>query len=99
MPDRVQKVSFVRKNNGKILVTYKVVDGANGYEIIGEDYKKDRFPDMEPCSAKTLLNKKSFYIGKAIGVNEAIYTKELSDEIAECFRLMSDIFRLLADEQ
>ena len=72
---------------------------ANGYEIIGEDYKKDRFPDMEPCSAKTLLNKKSFYIGKAIGVNAAIYTKELSDEIAECFRLMSDIFRLLADEQ
>ena len=72
---------------------------ANGYEIIGEDYKKDRFPDMEQCSAKMLLNKKSFYIGKKIGVNAVIYTKEFADEIAECFRQMSDIFRILADEQ
>ena len=72
---------------------------ANGYEIIGEDYKKDRFLDMKQCSAKMLLNKKSFYIGKKIGVNAVIYTKEFADEIAECFRQMSDIFRILADEQ
>ena len=72
---------------------------ANGYEIIGEDYKKDRFPDMEQCSAKILLNKKSFYIGKRVGVNSSIYTKDLADEIAECFRQMGNVFRFLADEQ
>ncbi len=72
---------------------------ANGYEIIGEDYKKEHFPDMKKCSAKILLNKKSFYIGKNVAVNTSIYTKELADELAECFRLMSDIFCLLADEQ
>ena len=72
---------------------------ANGYEIIGEDYKKDHFPDMKKRSVKFLLNKKSFYIGKKVGVNASIYTKELANEIAECFRQMGDIFRLLADEQ
>ena len=72
---------------------------ANGYEIIGEDYKKDHFPNMKQCSAKTLLNKKSFYIGKNVCVNASVYTKDLADEIAECFQQMADIFRLLADEQ
>ena len=72
---------------------------ANGYEIIGEDYKKDHIPDMKECPAKTLLNKKSFYIGKKVGVNASVYTKDLANEITECFRQMADIFRLLANEQ
>ena len=62
---------------------------ANGYEIIGEDYKKDHFPDMKNSSLKMLLNKKSFYIGKKVGVNDSIYTKALAEEIAGCFRQMS----------
>ena len=72
---------------------------ANGYEIIGEDYKKDHFPDMKECSLKMLLNKKSFYIGKEISVNASVYKEDLADEIAECFQQMQDIFRILADEQ
>ncbi|MBQ3489905.1 MAG: DUF2461 family protein [Clostridia bacterium] len=72
---------------------------ANGYEIIGEDYKKDHFPDMKNSSLKMLLNKKSFYIGKKVGVNASVYTQDLANELAECFRQMSDIFRLLANEQ
>ena len=71
----------------------------NGYEIIGEDYKKDHFPDMKECSLKMLLNKKSFYIGKEISVNASVYKEDLADEIAECFQQMQDIFRILADEQ
>lgn len=71
----------------------------NGYEIIGEDYKKDHFPDMKECSLKMLLNKKSFYIGKEISVNASVYKEDLADEIAECFKQMQDIFRILADEQ
>ena len=71
---------------------------ANEYDIIGEDYKKDHFPDMKECSAKMLLNKKSFYVGKKVGVNPSVYTGELAGEISECFRQMSDLFRLLTDE-
>ena len=70
---------------------------ANGYKIIGEDYKKDHFPDVE-SSIKMILNKKSFYIGKKVDINASVYTKEFAGEIAECFRQMSDIFCLLADE-
>ncbi|MBQ7309368.1 MAG: DUF2461 family protein [Clostridia bacterium] len=72
---------------------------ANGYEIIGEDYKKDHFPDVKNDTVKMFLNKKTFYIGKNVGVNASIYTKALADEIAECFWQMSDIFRILADEK
>lgn len=71
---------------------------ANGYKIIGEDYKKDHFPDIKNCSLKTLLNKKNFYIGKEVCVNPSVYTEKLADEIAVCFQQMSDIFRLLAHE-
>ena len=70
----------------------------NGYEIIGEDYKKDHFANVESRNVKMLLNKKSFYIGKRIYVNASVYTKEFADEIAECFRQMSSIFYLLADQ-
>ena len=72
---------------------------ANGYEIIGEDYKKDHFPDMKNGSLKMLLNKKSFYIGKKVKVNASIYTPNLAEEIAECFSQMEDIFCLLANER
>lgn len=72
---------------------------ANGYEIIGEDYKKDHFPNMKKSSFKILLNKKSFYIGKKVKVNASIYTPNLADEIAECFSQMEDIFCLLANER
>lgn len=71
---------------------------ANGYEILGEDYKKDHFPDMKNCTLKMLLNKKSFYIGKKVGVNPTIFTAALATEIADGFRAMGEIFAILCEE-
>ncbi len=70
----------------------------NGFVIIGEDYKTDHFPELAPCSAKTLLNKKSFYIGKEVGVNSSIFTSAFAEEIAEGFRAMGEIFAILCKE-
>ena len=71
---------------------------ANGYEIIGEDYKKDHFPDMKNCTLKILLNKKSFYIGKEVGVNSSVFTPAFAEEIADGFRSMGEIFAILCEE-
>lgn len=67
-----------------------------GFEITGEKYKKDHFPDIPDCSAKKLLNMKCFNVSKTKLVNESVYTQELETELSTAFIDLKEIIELLA---
>lgn len=70
---------------------------SNGFEISGAGYKKDRFPDIEPCSAKQLLNMKSFSVSKVRAINDNIFSRALENEIANAFLDLKDFMQKLAE--
>lgn len=67
-----------------------------GFEITGEKYKKDHFPDIPECSAKELLNRKCFNISKTKLVNEGVYTQELKTELSNAFMDLKEFVEFLA---
>ena len=67
-----------------------------GFEITGEKYKKDHFPDIPDCSAKELINRKCFSISKTKSVNDSIYTQELEAELSKAFMDLRDFIELSA---
>ncbi len=66
-----------------------------GFEIYGDDYKKDRFPDLAYSNAKKLLNKKNFYIGKRVKLNSKVFSAELADEIMGGFFCVGEMYKFL----
>lgn len=56
-----------------------------GFDIKGESYKKDHYPHLAECSAKDILNMKSFSISKSKPVNKNIYSENLKTEIEKAF--------------
>ncbi len=67
-----------------------------GFEISGTGYKRDRFPDIEPCSAKQLLNMKTFSVSKVRAINDNLFSCALKNEIAEAFLDLKDFTQRLA---
>lgn len=68
-----------------------------GFEINGENYKKDHYPEMRACAAKTLLNMKCFSIDKSRPVNENVYSERLRAELSEAFFDLKDFMELLVN--
>lgn len=66
------------------------------FEITGEKYKKDHFPDIPDCSAKELINMKCFSISKSKLVNKNVYSPELEAELANAFLDLKEFVELLA---
>ena len=66
------------------------------FEVTGEKYKKDHFPDIPDCSAKELINRKCFSISKTESVNDSIYTQELETELSNAFMDLKEIIELSA---
>ena len=75
------------------LVLEKIMD--KGFSLVGEKYKKERFPDLTESSVKDLIDRKRFYISHDVAVNKSIYTPELAEEIKTGFVQMKDIVELL----
>lgn len=69
---------------------------SKGFEITGEKYKKDHFPNIPDCLAKELLNRKCFSICKTKSVNENVYTQELKTELSNAFIDLKELVELLA---
>ncbi len=67
----------------------------HGFEIYGEDYKKDHFPNFRDSNVKKILNKKNFYIGKRVKLNKNVFSAVLADEIIEGFFCVSEIYNFL----
>ncbi len=66
-----------------------------GFFVIGDLYKKDKLPNMPDCPAKSLYNRKSFYIGKDVKINENIFSRELAEEIKANFLALTPIIRII----
>lgn len=66
-----------------------------GFSVIGESYKKDKIPEMPDCAAKSLYNRKSFYIGKNAEINKNVFSHMLAEEIKEGFLAVSEILNLI----
>ncbi len=65
------------------------------FEITGEKYKKDHFPDMAECSAKSLLNSKCFGISKTKPVCEKVLSGALTKELSDAFLDLKEFTELL----
>lgn len=75
----------------------RLMDSAmeHGFEIYGENYKKDHFPNVENSNIKKILNKKNFYIGKRVKLNKNVFSAELADEIVDGFFCVGEIYNFL----
>ena len=67
-----------------------------GFDVCGEKYKRDHFPEISECSAKELLNMKTFSISKCKAVDDNVYTAELGTELTEAFMDLKEFVELLA---
>ncbi len=98
---------YKQTNEGTKLAKEKIIDHmdyfskrmeiitAYGFEIYGENYKKDHFPDLRDSGVKKILNKKNFYIGKRVKLNPNVFSADLADEIVDGFFCVSEIYQFL----
>lgn len=89
-----------RMNNNPGLFS-KLIDELKykGFEIAGEKYKKDHYPDISDCSAKELMNKKSFSVSKCRLINENVYSEELAIELTNAFLDLQKFVELLLKQE
>ena len=66
-----------------------------GFDISGEKYKKDHFPQLADCSAKNILNMKSFSVSKSKPVDETVYSENLKTELESVFLDLKELVELL----
>lgn len=67
-----------------------------GFEVSGERYKKDHFPEISDCPAKELLNMKTFGIYKCKPIDEKVYTAQLEAELSAAFLDLKEFIELLS---
>lgn len=67
----------------------------NGYEIIGDKYKKDHYPDINNELLNDFLNRKSFYICKERSLNDDVFTPKLANEISQGFLQLKNFVNLI----
>ena len=66
-----------------------------GFEITGERYKKDHFPNIPKCLAKELLNRKCFEIAKTKPVGKSVFSNALARELFDAFLDLREFIQLL----
>lgn len=96
-----QNVKGMDKIREKILKTPDRFSSAlkklsdKGFSVIGDSYKKDKLANMPHCPAKSLYNRKSFYIGKDVKINDNIFSGALAEEINANFTAFTEIIRII----
>ena len=68
-----------------------------GFAIIGEKYKIDHFPEISECKAKEILNRRSFYIEKAVPVSDTVFSSALAEELSCAYRQINNFYQLLVE--
>ena len=68
-----------------------------GFAVIGEKYKKDHFPEKPECKAKEILNRRGFYVEKAVPVGGNVFSSALADELSDAFTQLSEFYMVLED--
>jgi uncharacterized protein (DUF2461 family) len=90
-----QKIKNIALGNPKVFEKEIKNIILNGYEIVGEKYKKDHYPQIKSDVLNNFLNKKTFYISKKVKLNDKVFTKELANEIAEGFFQLKNFVNLI----
>lgn len=85
------------KISGNVKTFSKLADDLinKGFEINGDKYKKDHFPETAQCSAKELMNMKCFGVSKTKTINDSVYSEELADELKTAFLELKKFAELL----
>ncbi|MDE6864484.1 MAG: DUF2461 family protein [Eubacterium sp.] len=68
-----------------------------GFIIKGDSYKKDHFSEITECSAKNILNMKSFSVSKSKIVDETVYSENLKTELENAFLDLEELMEMLDD--
>lgn len=66
-----------------------------GFVVAGEKFKKDHYPAVMECSAKEIINRRGFYIEKAVPVGDYVFSAAFADELSDGFRKLGKLFKLL----
>lgn len=69
----------------------------SGFSVLGERFKRERYPDCKLPHVRELLNHRTFYIGRERPINEIVFRPELQTEIALGFLKMRGLLALLRD--
>lgn len=70
---------------------------ASGFSVFGEKYKKDHYSSLPDTLVKEILNRKRFYIGRAVPIGENAFTSKLADEITDGFLEVKNFLNLLEE--
>lgn len=86
------------KINADVKKFSELFDGLmeKGFIIKGDSYKKDHFSEITECSAKNILNMKSFSISKSKPVDKILYSENLKTELESAFLDFKELVEMLS---
>lgn len=70
---------------------------AGGFKIIGENYKKNHYPEIKSEVLSDFLNRKTFYIAKDTAINEKVFSSALTEELSNEFFKLRNVINLILD--
>lgn len=83
---------YILKNKAEFK---KIISKLSGYCLVGEDYKKDHYPD-EQKSINLYLNKKYFYLCKEFEPNDRYFSPKLADELKSAFLELAPMYKFVS---
>jgi uncharacterized protein (TIGR02453 family) len=72
----------------------KKLDSDKVFEISGNEYAKDHYPQYDP-TLKNWLNRRDLFIHNTKNINNAYYSNELVEELAAGFQKLAGIYEFL----
>jgi len=91
----MQKIrNAILANPGSFSVLALRLDEAGRFEISGNEYAKDHYPDFEPI-LKKWLNKKDFFIHCSDVTRQTYYSHNLAEDMSASFKSLADIYSFL----
>ena len=72
---------------------------SSGYKIIGDKYKKDRYPQITSGILNDFLNRKTFYIAKNFDLNDRVFTDGLFFELSDGFTALKSLLNIIIKAQ
>lgn len=70
---------------------------SDGFAVVGKRYKRDHFPEIPECKAKDILNRRNFYIEKAVPIGENVFSSALTEELSCTYRQLRIFYKLLEE--
>ena len=79
------------KNTEKYLPLAESI-AQNGFTVFGDSFIKDCAPYLKDSVLKRLINKKNFYIGKELPIDEAVFSPKLAELLISEYVSLSEFF-------